>query len=66
MNIGDLVQYRYYGDDGNHGWGVVTSINRVEPDRSFFFVRWICDKNEYGKKLHDTWYHPARLEVVCK
>ena len=66
MRIGSLVQYRYYGDDGNHGWGVVTEINSVDPDRPFFFVSWVVNTNQYGKKLNDTWYHPTRLEVVCK
>ena len=66
MQIGSLVQYRYYGDDGNHGWGVITNINRVDPDRPFFFVSWIIDTNEHHKKLNDTWYHPTRLKVVCK
>ena len=66
MQVGSLVQYRYYGDDGNHGWGVVTEINSVDPDRPFFFVSWVVNTNQYGKKLNDTWYHPTRLEVVCK
>ena len=66
MKVGSLVQYRYYGGDGNHGWGVVTSINRVDPDRPFFFVSWVIDRNRKNKKLRDTWYHPTRLEVVCK
>ena len=66
MQIGSLVQYRYYGDDGNHGWGVVTNVNRVDPDRPFFFVSWAINTNQVGKKLRDTWYHPTRLEVICK
>ena len=66
MQIGSLVQYRYYGDDGNHGWGVITNVNHVDPDRPFFFVSWVCNVNHYGKKLNDTWYHPSRLEAVCE
>ncbi len=68
MRIGSVVQYRYFvdGGGGNHGWGVVTNINRVDPDRPFFFVSWIKDHNQYGKKLRNTWYHPSRLEVVCE
>ena len=66
MKVGSLVQYRYYGDDGNHGWGVVTNVNCVDPDRPFFFVSWVIDRNRHNKKLNDTWYHPSRLEVICK
>ena len=66
MKIGSLVQYRYYGDDGNHGWGVITNVNRVDPDRPFFFVSWVIDRNRKNKKLRDTWYHPTRLEVLCE
>ena len=68
MRIGSVVQYRYFvdGGDGNHGWGVITNINCVDPDRPFFFVSWIKDYNQYGKKLRNTWYHPTRLEVVCE
>ena len=66
MQIGSLVQYRYFHQNGNLGWGVVTEINSVDPDRPFFFIRWIIATNEHHKKLNDTWYHPSRLEVVCK
>ena len=66
MKLGSLVRYHYYDDNKLHGWGVVTNVNRVEPDRPFFFVSWIVHENLYGKELRDTWYHPQRLEVVCK
>ena len=66
MKVGSLVQYHYYDDNALHGWGVVTEVNRVDPERPFFFVSWVVHENLYGKELRDTWYHPARLEVVCK
>ena len=66
MKLGSLVQYRYFDDRRNHGWGVVTEVNSVDPENPFFFVSWIIKKNLYGKEMRDTWYHPTRLEVVCK
>ena len=66
MKLGSLVQYQYYDDNRNHGWGIVTRVNRVDPDRPFFFVSWIIKKNLYGKEMRNTWYHPSRLEVVCE
>jgi len=66
MKVGSLVRYHYYDDNSLHGWGVVTNVNRVEPDRPFFFVSWIINKNLHGKEVRDTWYHPSRLEVLCE
>ncbi len=66
MQIGSIVRYHYYDEKTNHGWGVVTSINRVDPDRPFFFVSWVKEENMYGKKLRNTWYHPARLVTICE
>ena len=66
MKLGSLVQYQYYDDNRNHGWGVVTEVNSVDPERPFFFVSWIIKKNLYGKEMRNTWYHPSRLEVVCE
>ena len=66
MRIGSLVRYHCYDDNAYYGWGVVTDVNRVHPDRPFFFVSWVKGANLYGKKLRNTWYHPARLEVLCK
>ena len=66
MQIGSLVRYHYYDDNTLRGWGMVTEVNNVDPFRPFFFVSWIIDENLYGKEITDTWYHPSRLEVVCK
>ncbi len=66
MKIGSIVRYHYYDEKTNHGWGVVTDVNRVDPDRPFFFVSWVKDKNMYGKKLRNTWYHPSRLVTICE
>ena len=66
MKLGSLVRYHYYDDNALHGWGVVTEVNRVDPDRPFFFVSWIISENLYGKEVRDTWYHPSRLELVCE
>ena len=66
MKLGRLVRYHYFDDNALHGWGVVTNINRVEPERPFFFVSWIINKNLHGKEVRDTWYHPSRLEVICE
>jgi len=66
MKVGTLVQYHYYDENVGHGWGVVTEVNRVDPERPFFFVSWIIDMNIKGKKLRDTWYHPSRLVTICK
>ena len=66
MKVGSLVQYRYYGSNAHHGWGVVTDIHHNHPNRPFFFVSWAIGTTQYNKKLEDTWYHPERLEVVCE
>ena len=66
MQLGSLVRYHYYDDNSLHGWGVVTNVNSVEPERPFFFISWIISENLYGKEINDTWYHPSRLEVVCE
>ena len=66
MQIGSLVQYRYYYDGSNHGYGVIIDAHHHRPDRLYFFVCWMVGTNDYGKKLENTWYHPDRLEVLCK
>ena len=66
MRLGSIVRYHYYDDNTHHGWGIVTSVNRVDPNRPFFFVSWVKDANEYGKKLNNTWYHPSRLVTICE
>ena len=66
MKVGTLVQYHYCDEETGHGWGVITEVNRVDLKRPLFFVSWVKDKNEYGKKLNDTWYHPERLEIICE
>jgi hypothetical protein len=66
MKLGSLVRYHYWDNNKLHGWGVVTEVNHVDPERPFFFVSWIVHENLYGKELRDTWYHPMRLEVICK
>ena len=66
MKLGSLVRYHYYDDNSLHGWGVVTEVNRVDPERPFFFVSWVMEEHMYGKKLRNTWYHPARLVTICE
>jgi len=66
MKLGSLVQYHYYDENVGHGWGVITEVNHIDPERPFFFVSWVTNKNQNGKELRDTWYHPSRLEVICE
>ena len=56
MQVGDLVRYSLT----ENVLGVITAINRVDPNRPFYFVRWIDPVH------NDTWYHPLRLEAICK
>ena len=66
MQIGSLVQYRYRCDDNSDGYGVITDVHHNHPQRAYFFVCWMVGTNDYGKKLTNAWYHPDRLEVLCK
>ena len=64
MQVGSLVRYRNIGElSTDVTWGVVLEENRQEPDRPFFFVRWLDDTSSPSD---DAWYHYARLEVICK
>ena len=61
MQIGDLVFYRHEGRTTNM-IGVITAIstNLANDGGSFYFVRF---PNDDG---FESWYHPTRLEALCK